>query len=186
MLTGDSSAYIGLSNLYRDAYQGTFARLVASPGLGMNREFNEKFQSGFDAWVSWQLATLEYQGVLGEIWDQAFKHFQEEILALAEKGEKIETLRDFILLWTRGAEQVFTEAFQTEPYVLAQGQMLNTAMAYRVQVREIIEVFLKLYDLPTRSELDETHRRIYELRKEVKALRKTVADLTTEIEGGAL
>jgi polyhydroxyalkanoate synthase subunit PhaE len=192
MMTGDSTAYIGLSNLYREAYQGTFARLVASPGLGMTREFNEKFQSGFDAWVSWQLATLEYQGVLGEIWDRAFKQFQEGILSLAEKGEKIETLRDFILLWTRGAEQVFTDAFQTEGYVLAQGQMLNAAMAYRIREREIIEVFLNLYDLPTRSELDETHRRIYELRKEVKALRKeantlkhTIAEITAGADGGA-
>jgi class III poly(R)-hydroxyalkanoic acid synthase PhaE subunit len=185
MMTGDSTAFIGLSNLYREAYQGTYARLVASPGLGMTREFNEKFQSGFDAWVSWQLATMDYQGVVGEIWEQAFKQFQEDLISLAEKDEKIETLRDFVLLWTRGAERVFTDAFQTERYVLAQGQMLNAAMAYRVHEREIIEVFLKLYDLPTRSELDETHRRIYELRKEVKALKKTIVDLKTGAEGGA-
>jgi class III poly(R)-hydroxyalkanoic acid synthase PhaE subunit len=186
MMTGDSTAYIGLSNLYREAYQGTFARLVASPGLGLTREFNEKFQLGFDAWVSWQLATLEYQGVLSELWDQAFKQFQKDIVTLAEKGEKIETLRDFVLLWTRGAEQIFTNGFQTESYVLAQGQMLNAAMAYQVREQEIIEVFLDLYNMPTRSELDETHRRIYELRKEVKALRKETEVLkktVAEIEG---
>ena len=98
---------------------------------------------------------------------------------------------DFILLWTRGAENVFTEAFQTESYVLAQGKMLNAAMVYRVHEREVIEVFLNLYDLPTRSELNETHRRIYELRKEVKtlhkeieALRKTVAEKEKEVDGG--
>ena len=191
MMTGDSTAYIELSNLYREAYQSTFARLVASPGLGMTREFNEKFQKGFDAWVSWQLATLEYQGVLGEVWDHAFKKFQDDIVSLAENEEKIESLRDFVLLWTRGAEKVFTDAFQTDSYVLAQGQMLNAAMTYRVREREVIEVFLELYDLPTRSELDETHRRIYELRKEVKALRKeadalrkTVAAINAEGEGG--
>jgi class III poly(R)-hydroxyalkanoic acid synthase PhaE subunit len=190
MMGGDSAAMIGLSNLYRDAYQQTLAHLVASPGLGMTREFNERFQLGFDAWVSWQLATLEYQGVLSQIWDQAIKKFQEDILSLAEKGEKIETLRDFVLLWTRGAEDVFTDAFRTEAYVLAQGQMLNAAMAYRVREREIIEVFLKVYDLPTRSELDETHRRIYELRREVKALRKeagalkkTIAEVVPGSEG---
>ena len=191
MMSGDSSAMIGLSNLYREAYQQTLAHLVGSPGLGMTREFNEKFQLGFDAWVSWQLATLEYQGLLSQIWDQAIQQFQEDIIALAEKGEKIETLREFVLLWTRGAEDVFTEAFRGENYVLAQGQMLNAAMKYRVREREIIEVYLKLYDLPTRSELDETHRRIYELRKEVKTLRKelkaqeqSIAEMTPQPEGG--
>ncbi|MEJ2708328.1 MAG: class III poly(R)-hydroxyalkanoic acid synthase subunit PhaE [Anaerolineales bacterium] len=185
MMTGDSTAYIGLSNLYREAYQDTFARLVTSPGLGMTREFNEKFQLGFDAWVSWQLAAMEYQGVVGELWKQAFKQFQEDLISLVEKDEKIETLRDFVLLWTRGAEQVFTNGFQTERYVLAQGKMLNAAMAYRVHEREIIEVFLNLYDLPTRSELDETHRRIYELRKEVKLLKKAIAELKAGSDGGA-
>jgi len=131
------------------------------------------------------LAAMEYQGVVGELWEQAFKQFQEDLISLAEKNEKIESLRDFVLLWTRGAEKVFTDGFQTERYVLAQGQMLNSAMAYRVHEREIIEVFLNLYDLPTRTELDETHRRLYELRKEVKALKKTIADLKTGADGGA-
>jgi len=54
-----------------------------------------------------------------------------------------------------------------------------------VHERQIIEVFLDLYDLPTRSELDETHRRIYELRKEVKALKKAMAELKAGAEGGA-
>ena len=87
-------------------------------------------------------------------------------------------------MWTRGAEQVFTDGFRTERYVLAQGQMLNAAMAYRVHEREIIEVFLNLYDLPTRTELDETHRRLYELRKEVKDLKKTISELKTGDDGG--
>lgn len=185
MMTGDSTAYIGLSNLYREAYQGSYAQLVSSPGLGMTREFNEKFQSGFDSWVSWQLAVMEYQGVVGELWERAFKKFQEDMIGLAEKDETIDNLRDFVLLWTRGAEKVFTDAFQTERYVLAQGQMLNAAMKYRVHEREIIEVFLNLYDLPTRSELDETHRRIYELRKEVKALKNAIAELKAGTKAGA-
>jgi class III poly(R)-hydroxyalkanoic acid synthase PhaE subunit len=184
MLSGDSSALIGLSNLYREAYQQSIARLVASPGLGMTREFNEKIQFGFDAWVSWQLATLEYQGVLSEIWDQAFDKFTENLLSLIEEDKQIESLRDLVLLWTRGAETVFTEAFRTENYVLAQGKMLNAAMTYRIREREIIEEYLKLYDLPTRSELDEAHRRIYELRKEVKALKKALNNITETQKGG--
>ena len=50
-------------------------------------------------------------------------------------------------------------------------------MTYRIQQREIAEASLSLYDLPTRSEVDEAHRNIYELRKEVKALKKALADL---------
>ena len=48
---------------------------------------------------------------------------------------------------------------------------MNSAMTYRVHEREIVEAFLKFSHLPSRSELDEAHRRIYELRKEVKELK---------------
>lgn len=184
-ISGDSTALVGLSDLYQHAYQDSLARLVTSPGLGLTREFNEKFQQGFDAWVSWQLATLEYQGVVSEIWEDAFEKFFQDLLSLAEKGETIDTLRDLILLWTRGAEDVFTKNFRSEAYVLAQGKMLNASMKYQVRERAIIETFLNLYDLPTRSELDEAHRRIYELRKEVKALKKAVTDLQAGQNGGA-
>lgn len=184
ILTGDSKALVGLSNLYQHAYQDSLARLVTSPGLGLTREFNEKFQQGFDAWVTWQLATLEYQGVVNQIWEKAFEKFFQDLLSLAEKGETINNLRDLILLWTRGAEEVFTENFRGEAYVLAQGKMLNASMKYRERERAIIETFLNLYSLPTRSELDEAHRRIYELRKEVKALQKAVADLRAGQGGG--
>lgn len=179
---GNSTAVINLSNQWRDAYNQTIGRLASSPNLGLTRELNQKISLGFDAWVSRHLATLEYQGVLSGIWDEAFKQFSKDLVALAEQDKKIDNVRDLILLWTRGAEKVFTDAFRSDKYVLAQGKILSANMAYRIREREIIEVYLKMYDLPTRTELDETHRRIYELRREVKALKKELAKLNTSAD----
>jgi len=185
-ISGDTTALVGVSNLYQQAYQDSLARLVTSPSLGLTRELNEKFQLGFDAWVSWQLATLEYQGVVHKIWEQAFEKYFQDLLSLADEGETIESIRDLVLLWTRGAEDIFTEYFRKEEYVLAQGKMLNAAMVYRKRERSIIETFFNLYDLPTRSELDEAHRRIYELKKELKVLQKTLAEIQALQNGGAV
>jgi class III poly(R)-hydroxyalkanoic acid synthase PhaE subunit len=184
VISGDSKGIIDLSNLLQQAYQGSLAGLVKSPGLGLTREYNEKIQQGFDSWMSWQLASLEYQGILNEIWKQAFEKFFLELVSMAERGETIDTIRDLILLWTRGAEDIFTENFRTERYVLAQGKMLNAAMVYRKRERSIMESYLSLYDLPTRSELDEAHRRIYELRKEVKRLNKSLEEIRSKLGGG--
>jgi class III poly(R)-hydroxyalkanoic acid synthase PhaE subunit len=184
--SGDSGALKGLSDLYRNAYQDTLGRIVTSPNLGPTRELNEKLLYSFDAWFDWQMATLEYQSILSETWQQAMEHFMGQLVALAEKGESITSIRDLTTLWTRGAEEVFTNAFRTEKYVLAQGRMLNAAMQYRIQQRAILEVWLKAYDLPTRAELDEAHRRIYELRKEVKGLKRELAALKqSPVDAGA-
>lgn len=178
---GDSSALRELSDLTRQTYQETFGRLVTSPNLGPTRELNEKLLHGFDAWFDWQTAALEYQSILVDAWQQSMSVFMEQLVASAEKGEQITSLRQLTFLWTRQAEEVFTDAFRSERYVLAQGRMLNAAMEFRIKQREIMEIYLQAYDLPTRKELDEAHRRIYELRKQVKALSKEIAALKEEV-----
>ncbi len=53
---------------------------------------------------------------------------------------------------------------------------MKSATLYRLYQQQLVEVFLKMYDLPTRSEGDEIHHSIYELRKEVKSLKKALAE----------
>jgi polyhydroxyalkanoate synthesis regulator phasin len=77
---------------------------------------------------------------------------------------------------------VFIEVFRSEKYIRIQGRLLNTAMAYRIHQREIVELFLKIGDMPTRSEVDEAHRNIYEQRKEMKALKKALVEMSTSLK----
>ena len=80
---------------------------------------------------------------------------------------------------------MFLEAFRTERYTLAQGKFLNANMEYRISQRRIMEEYMEAFDMPTRSEIDEAHRRIYELRKEVKGLKKQLNELQAAGETAA-
>lgn len=184
-ITGNGSELIDLTNLYWDAYERTFGRLVESPSLGYTRELNEKLLKGFDAWQDFRRASFEYQTVLADTWVQAFEKLMKELLVLAEKDQPIQSVRQLVLLWNNVADPIFIEVFRSEKYIRIQGQLLNTAMAYRIHRREILELVLKILDMPTRSEVDEAHRSVYEQRKELKALKKTVAEtasIRTELE----
>ena len=176
-VTGDSAALFELADVYHTAYKQTLGRLATSPNLGLTREFNARLLEGFDAFTALTVAGAEYQAVVAETWETAFKQFVEDLASLAEKCEKIDNVRDLVTLWTRGSENIFLEAFRTERYTLAQGKFLNANMEYRISQRRIMEEYLEAFDMPTRSEVDEAHRRIYELRKEVKALKKQLKAL---------
>ena len=89
----------------------------------------------------------------------------------------IATMRDLLQLWGRVADRVFVETFHTDEYIQLQGHFLNAAMKFRIQQREIAEVFQKTADLPTRREVDEAHRNIYEVRKELRQLKRVVDGL---------
>ena len=177
--TGDGSALIKLTNLYWDAYERTFGRLMESPSLGHTRELNEQMLKGFDSWLDFRRASFEYQVVMSQTWCRAFERFIGKLVSLAEAGEPIEDLRQLLFLWLDIVDEIFLGMFRSEEYIRMQGQLMNTAMAYRIHEREIIEAFLKISHLPSRSELDEANRRIYELRKEVKELKSAVRQMNS-------
>jgi class III poly(R)-hydroxyalkanoic acid synthase PhaE subunit len=161
------------TNLYWD-YQQT-GNLLQSPSLGYTREFNNKLLKSFDAWTNFYKASFDYQLVLVDVWMRAF----EQLMRLAssqEKGETLQNWRQFQQVWSRVFDQAFAQTFRSENALEIQGKFLNAAMTYRLQQQQLMEVFLKMNNLPTRSEVDEIHRNVYELRKEIKSLKKALGE----------
>ena len=111
-------------------------------------------------------------------WCRAFERFIAKVVSLTEAGEPIENLRQLLFLWLDIVDENFLGVSRSEEYIRMQAQLVNTAMAYRVHEREIVEAFLKISHLPSRTELDEANRRIYELRKEVKALKSAFGQMS--------
>lgn len=174
---GQSSEVVEMTNLFWDAFERTFGALLQSPGLGYSRELNEKIARGFESWLDFRRASAAYQARLADAWTEAFTVLIHEMATSTEQGSAIGTMRDLLQLWGRIADRVFIETFHTDEYIQLQGHLLNTSMRYRIQQREIVEVFQKAVDLPTRREIDEAHRNIYEVRKEIRQLKRTVEEL---------
>jgi class III poly(R)-hydroxyalkanoic acid synthase PhaE subunit len=179
--TGNGSALAQVPNLYWDAYERTFGRLLESPTLGLTRELNADMLKGFDAWLDYRRASFEHQVILGQTWIGAFEEFMRELVAQAEKGDKAPSVKTLLSLWISVVDEVFTKVFRMEDYIRIQGQLVNTAAAYRIREREIADAFLKTSHIASRSELDEAYRRIYELRKDVKELKKGWKELQVEL-----
>jgi class III poly(R)-hydroxyalkanoic acid synthase PhaE subunit len=174
--TGNRSALVELSRLYWDSFDQTFGRLIQSPGLGSTRELNDKFAKIFAAWQEWREASTEYYVIMAEAATRVLERALQEIGSIAERGETIQSLRQWAQPFEKVADPVLTEIFASDKFVQAQARVLNAAMAYWLCRREIVEEFLKFSDMPTRSEVDEIHQTLYEQRKEIKALKKVLTE----------
>lgn len=163
------------SQLFWDAYENTFGRVLESPGVGLPRELNVKLKAGFVAWQKKQQAIAEYQVLIGDILGKAIEKFMQQLAAKAQKNEPVHTVREFIDLWTETADNVFVAEFEGEKYIAAQWNLLNSNTGYQLHQREITEVILQMNDLPTLSQIDEANRNIYQHGKEIKALKKALA-----------
>jgi class III poly(R)-hydroxyalkanoic acid synthase PhaE subunit len=174
VVVGYASALSELTNLYWDIYQQTFGSVLQSPSLGYTREFNNKLFKSFDAWINFSKASVDYQLVLLNVWLKASEELMRELASSKEKGETVQDWQQFLQVWSSVFDRVFAQTFRAENALEVQGNFLNSAMTYRLYQQQLMEVFLKMYDLPTRSEVDEIHRSIYELRKQIKSLKKSI------------
>ena len=139
------------------------------------REFNKLLQT-FDIWINFSKASFDYLLVLLDVWVRTFEELMRELVSSQNNRETVENLRQFLQVWSSIFDRVFAQRFDSEDAVEVQGKLMNAAITWQRHQQELIEIFLKMNDLPTRSELNEIYRSLYELRKEVKNLKKTLAE----------
>jgi class III poly(R)-hydroxyalkanoic acid synthase PhaE subunit len=174
VVDGYAGALIELNNLYWNIYEKTLGSVLQSPSLGYSREFNNKVLESFDAGINFSKASFDYQVMLFDVWLKASEELMRKLASSEETGETVQNWQQFLQVWSSVFDRVFAQTFRSEDALEVQGNFLNSALRYRLYQQQLMEVFLKMYDLPTRSEVDEIHRSIYELRKEIKSLKKAL------------
>jgi polyhydroxyalkanoate synthesis regulator phasin len=113
--------------------------------------------------------TAAYQAVMQKAWNKAFERF---INALGDAGgTPVKSGRELLDLWIAIANDTLTEMHRTPEFLEAQRKMTRASADYRLQEREIAEVFCEMNHIPTRSEVDELQRTVTELRRELRSLK---------------
>ncbi len=151
-------------------YEQTLGKWLQSPTLGYTRELNHQVFQEVDAWFQLQQASWNYQIVLLEVWVKAVEVLLRTLAS--ERADEIQDWRELLRLWSQTFDRMFAEAFLQNEALKARGNFFNAAMSFRQHQQRLTEIVLKANDLPTRSEVDEIHHSLYELRKEIKTLRK--------------
>ncbi len=180
-IAGTSEPWVELNNLYwKLFYDESFSKYWQMPLTGPTREFSGKLLKGFDAWANLYHASQNYQLLLADIQVHSFEALMKKLVAMAEKGEIITDWQDFQRVWTSVADAEFEKAFCQEKNLKVRGQFLNALNQYRIQQQDLQEIWMKTVNIPSRREVDEMHKTIYELRKEVKSLKKMLSNPSHE------
>jgi class III poly(R)-hydroxyalkanoic acid synthase PhaE subunit len=166
---------------YWDLFEQTVGRTINSPALGLSREYVAELATAFETWQQHRRAEFEFYAIVNEGGMRTFEALMQRLVQQAQQGNPIQTPRQLIDLWVEIGDTVLTELFRSERYSQAQANLVNSSMKLRLAQRTLLEDWLQLNDLPTRSELDEAHKTIHGLRQEVKALKKSLNGMKTEV-----
>jgi len=175
MMLGGSTGLGRLLKMGQDDFQtGPFVGFAEIPSIGVTREHQAKLLRAFDAFVDLRKVMLDFNKMTTGAMGKAVETVMEALVEKSKKGEKMRSVRDLNRLWLESADQVFTRMYASEEYLAAQRRLSTAGMSFKIQQQEVVEMVLKGLNLPTRSELDDAYKTLYELRKEVKALKKAV------------
>jgi len=179
MMLGGSTGLGRLLTMGQDDFQtGPFVGFAEIPSIGVTREHQAKILRAFDAFVDLRTVMLEFNKMTTGALSKAVEAVMEALVEKGKQGEKIRSVRDLNRLWLESADKVFTEMYASEEYLKAQRELSAAGMSFKLMQQEVVEMVLKGLNLPTRSELDDAYKTLYELRKEVKALKKAMREQT--------
>lgn len=106
----------------------------------------------------------------------------ENIAAKIQKGEEISSIMSVYQEWLNISDKTYVSLFESENYSKLMAEVSAMQLKLRKDVEAQMEKFMVGVPVATRSEMDELYKTIYELKKEVRDLRRAndSVEATTE------
>jgi len=167
---------------FLDAWRKEATSVLGMPTFGLMREHQERWQTLQKAQLATRQSQGAYQALLVKVGQRAFELFEGKLEAQAEPGRGVQSARALFDLWIDAAEEGYAEIALSPEFRRVYGQMVNDQMRLRKAVQDEVERVGALFGLPGRSEVDASHRKLHAVEKELRALKRQMAEL---LEGRA-
>ena len=150
----------------------TLQRMAEGPQLADLWNTERKFMAVFNAWVAMRRHSLEHNKVVLEAWLRAAGAFAKTLNERADRSEALESSREVLALWVETANEALLETQRSEAFLTTQRDLLKASTDLRRAQQELAEFYSEMFGYPTRTELDDVHRTVTELRRELRAFKR--------------
>jgi polyhydroxyalkanoate synthase subunit PhaE len=169
----------------RDELHGHMDQLLSAPAIGYMREDQEKTQTLVKLASDYQQALQEYVATFGEIAAKCVEALRQRLEARIAEDKPVESLREMYDLWVDGSEQAYVEYVRSDHYGEVYGRLVNSLMKLKRHGTMLVDEALGAMNMPTRAEVDTLHRRLQEVRREIKALQAAIESLKNQHKSDA-
>jgi hypothetical protein len=164
----DPQAWLGGSA----EFDAALTRMAEGPQLADLWQTERRYAALFTAWATLRRAQSEHQAVMLDAWTRAAGTFAQQANARAERGESFASAREMTSGWIETANAVLLEVQRSDKFLASQRAVLRASTDLRLAQQDVAAFLSEFYGQPTRAELDDVHKSLTELRREVRALRR--------------
>jgi hypothetical protein len=139
------------------------------PAFGYAREHQEHYQKMALAFVDFQEALKKYNALIMQSSQRSFEILELKLAERSEPGRQIDSVRALYDLWVDAAEEAYAEVALSAEFRAVYGDVVNSQMRVRSQLQQEVERIGVDLGMPTRTELNSVHKRLHDLRRELRA-----------------
>ena len=169
---GDTRAYVELFREINKKYDETFAKVFNMAGLGLNREKYEKQMKVMNLSYKQMFVTAELMSMVYDTVLSTLKVLMDEYQNLLKESKGAVTFKDFYDLWYKVNENALTDMLNTDEFSKAFGELGDVSGQYVQATNAVYEDLLSSLPIPTKTDMDSLYKTVYNLRKEVRDLKK--------------
>jgi hypothetical protein len=147
-------------------------RLSEGPRLADLWGVERNLLAVFTAWMDLRRRSLEHNTVMLESWLRAAGAFAKRLNEMADAAKTIDSPRELLTLWAETANEALLETQRSEAFLNSQREVLKTSTELRLAQQKVAEFYSDMFGYPTRAELDDVHKTVTELRRELRALQR--------------
>ena len=173
--------YPELYRLWLQAYEQTWGKVLRMPPLGLTRETIGRSQRGTKALIDHFAAMNDFSSALQREGVKAMQKVATRLEDMYNMGQAPKTFKEFYTLWWTTNEETVYELFKTQEFSHLLSRVTDAAMDVRKRYDDIMEEYLKMLPIPTRSEMNDLYKTLYQLKKEARRNTKQLKDLAEEI-----
>jgi class III poly(R)-hydroxyalkanoic acid synthase PhaE subunit len=162
----------GVTTAEGDGAQDIWRQMLNAFPVGPAREHQVAWQAYLRAQADCHLRMQTLLQAYGQVFTQSLQAVQEQVEARAAQGAPIAGVRELYELWIKCGEQIFAVAARDPEFIAAQAAGGNALSRLKLAQQALMELWLKMHDLPTRSELNSVHLRLRELTARVADLER--------------
>lgn len=162
------------------ALEQPFETVLGLPRLADVPELDRKLIGLLQAWTNVAQRGAEYGAIVSQIWIAAYADFIQALQASAVDGKPARSGRELLDRWTATVNERLLKAQRSDQFLEAQRRLLDAMLTSRAAERELVEIGAKAADLPTRAELDDVHKTLHAVKRELRALKRQLAGDTEE------
>ena len=159
-----------------DGMDQALQKMAEGPRLADLWDTERKMLTLFNAWAALRRRSVEHNTVMLEAWVHAAGKFAKVLNEKADRREPLGSWRDVLALWVETANTALLEIQRSEPYLKSQREILKASTDLRLAQQEVARFYSEMFGHPTREELDDVHRTVTELRRELRALQRANRD----------